>query len=410
MDALDEMGFIVMAETRWFESTKEGIEQLEMLIKRDRNRPSVFFWSVGNEEPKFITESGRRISRKLIERIRQLDNSRLIISAVSNDPDVATVYADLDVIGINYNHSKYDIIHKAYPEKMILASECCATGTTRGWYYDDDPQRAYANAIDKDTNAWFIGREHMWKFFRENPWIVGGYQWIAFEHRGECIWPRLCSISGAIDLFLQKKDAFYQNQSLFISDRPVIHLLPHWNFEGLEGEAIRVVAYTNCHEAELFVNGRSLGRQAIDQPGHAEWMVPYEKGSIRVVGYNDGNAVIEDTRTTTKQPVRLMLKLENEIREANGRDIAVVSCYCVDEDGLEVPDATPYVKFISNSLGKIVGTGSDIADHTSVKEPNRRMRAGRATAAVLVGKKAGTLKLYAEAEGLITGVLSIELH
>ena len=409
MDALDEMGFIVMAETRWFESTKEGIEQLNMLVRRDRNRPSVFFWSVGNEEPKFITESGRRISRKLIERVRQLDNSRYIVSAVSNNPDEATVYQDLDVIGINYNHSKYAAIHKAYPEKMILASECCATSTTRGWYYDDDLQKGYYNAIDKDTNEWFIGRERMWQFFSENPWIVGGYQWIAFEHRGECMWPRLCSQSGAIDLFMQKKDAFYQNQSLFISDKPVIHLLPHWNFEGMEGENIRVVAYTNCDEAELFVNGKSLGKITIDKPGHAEWQVPYETGTIKVVGYIDGKAEVEDSKTTTKRPEKLVLELENEIEKANGRDIALVSCYCVDSNGLEVPNATPYVSFTTNRLGKIVGTGSDVCDHHPVTDTDRKMRAGRASVAVMVGKNAGTLKLYAEADGLKSAVLNIEL-
>ena len=409
MDALDEMGFIVMAETRWFESTKEGTEQLEMLIKRDRNRPSVFFWSIGNEEPKFITESGRRIARKLIERVRQLDNSRWIMSAVSNNPDEATVYGDLDVIGINYNVEKYDTIHKAYPEKMILASECCATSTTRGWYYSDNAKLGYYNAIDKDTNAWFIGREHMWRFFKDHPWVVGGYQWIAFEHRGECQWPRLCSQSGAIDLFLQKKDAFYQNQSLFISDTPILHVLPHWNFEGLEGEPVRVVAYTNCDAAELYVNGNPFGKQLINQPGHAEWSVPYEKGTIKVVGYRNGKPVIEDTRITTQKPERLVLKLENVIEKANGKDIALVSCYCVDKDGLEVPDASPYVEFTSNSLGTIVGTGSDICDHIPVKELSRKMRAGRISIAVLVGKTAGTLKLYAESYGLKSCILNINL-
>lgn len=408
MDALDETGFIVMAETRWFESTKEGMEQLEMLIKRDRNRPSVFFWSTGNEEPKQITDSGKRINRKLIERIRQLDNSRYIVCAVSNNPEKATIFEDLDVIGINYNHHQFEEIHKKYPEKMMIASECCATSTTRGWYYDDNPQKGYYNAIDKDTNEWFIGREHMWKFFKKNPWIAGGYQWIAFEHRGECYWPRICSQAGAIDLFMQKKDAFYQNQSLFISDRPVIHLLPHWNFEGLEGESIRVVAYTNCDEAELFVNGKCFGKRVIDKPGHAEWQVPYEKGTIKVIGLNGGKPVAEDSRTTTEKPVRLMLKLENEA-EANGRDIALVSCFCVDEDGREVPNASPYVKFTSNSLGTIVATGSDVCDHIPPKCSDRQMRAGRISVAVLAGEKAGVLKLYAEAENLKSAVLDIEL-
>ena len=256
MDALDEMGFIVMAETRWFESTDEGLEQLEMLVKRDRNRPSILFWSVGNEEPKFSSESGSRICRKMMDAVRKLDDSRMVICAV-DAPGDSTVYDYLDAIGINYNLHKYDKLHEKYPDKMIFASECCATGTTRDWYYDDAPNKGYINAFDKDTNHWFRGRENTWKFFGERDWVVGAYQWTAFEHRGECVWPRLSSQSGAIDLYMQKKDAFYQNQSLFIKDRPVFHLLSHWNFEGREGEEIQVGAYTNCDEVELFLNGVS---------------------------------------------------------------------------------------------------------------------------------------------------------
>ena len=409
MDALDEAGLIVMAETRWFESTKEGLEQLETLIRRDRNRPSVFFWSVGNEEPKQTTDSGRRISRRMIETIRRLDPSRWITCAVSNDPDKATVYDDLDVIGINYNHWNYDAVHKNHPDKMIVASECCATGTTRGWYFDDDPQKGYFNAIDKDTNEWFIGRENMWRFFRDHPYVSGGYQWIAFEHRGECTWPRLCSQSGAIDLFMQKKDAFYQNQTLFQSGRPLIHVLPHWNWEGYEGEPVRVVAYTNCEEAELFVNGKSFGRRTIDRPGHAEWSVPYTPGTVKAVGYNGGNPVAGDAVRTTKKPVGLALKLENEIAEANGRDVALITCTAIDEDGREVPDAAPFVRFAPNALGRILGTGSDVSDHRPVTEPERQMRAGRIAVAVMVGAQPGTLTLRAEADGLTPAILKIQL-
>lgn len=260
MDALDENGFIVMDETRWFESTDEGREQLRALVRRDRNRPSVFFWSVGNEEPFHATEKGRRICRSLINFVRKLDDSRTIMSAVSFTPDKATVYDELDAIGINYNWHTYEGLHKKYPDKAVFASECCATGTTRGWYFAADPNRGYLPAYDRDSSVDFKGREFTWKFLDGNDWLLGGYQWIAFEHRGEAIWPRLCSQSGAIDLFMQKKDAFYQNKSHW-TDEPMVHLLPHWNFAGFEGMPIRVAAYTNCDEIELFHNGKSVGRQ-----------------------------------------------------------------------------------------------------------------------------------------------------
>lgn len=409
MDALDELGFIVMDETRWFESTDEGKQQLEMLIKRDRNRPSVLFWSVGNEEPHHLTEEGRRICKNLIAFARKLDDSRVIMSAVSNDPDVATVYDELDAIGINYNLDKYDKIHAKYPEKPVFSSECCATGTVRGWYDDACGERAFLSAYDKDTTAWFRGREMTWKFLCEREWVLGGYQWDAFEHRGETVWPRLCSLSGAIDLFLQKKDAFYQNQSHWIENRPVVHLMPHWNFEGLEGEKIRVCAYTNCEELELYLNGKSLGKREIEKYGHGEWTVEYTPGTLTVEARNGGKTVCSDTRETTGHATALNLRLDNKITAANGRDIAVVTCFCTDSEGREVPDAAPFVSFNSNSLGYIVGTGSDITDHNPPQLPDRKMRAGRITAAVGVGTQSGELKVYARAENLKSAVLTIPL-
>jgi beta-galactosidase len=344
----------------------------------------------------------------MMDAVRKLDDSRMVICAV-DAPGDSTVYDYLDAIGINYNLHKYDELHEKYPDKMIFASECCATGTTRDWYYDDAPNKGYINAFDKDTNHWFMGRENTWKFFGERDWIVGAYQWTAFEHRGECVWPRLSSQSGAIDLYLQKKDAFYQNQSLFIEDRPILHLLPHWNFEGREGEAIQVGAYTNCDEVELFLNGVSQGRKAVERFASARWMVAYEPGELVVVAYKDGKAVLEDKRITTGKAQALVLKQENDNVEANGQDIVLLSCYCVDENGLEVPTATPYVSFTTNSLGTVVGTGSDICDHNSVTDTDRRMRAGKISVAVQVGTEKGDLKVYAEADGLQSAMLLIEL-
>lgn len=409
MDALDELGFIVMDETRWFSSSEESIEQLEMLVKRDRNRPSVFFWSVGNEEPHHTTEEGRRICKAMMSRIKKLDTSRAVTTAVSHDPDIATVYDELDAIGINYNLNKYDKIREKYPNKPIFASECAAMGTTRGWYDDSSTERGYIDSYDKDMDDWFKGREKTWKFLREREWVLGGYQWDAFEHRGETVWPRLCSQSGAIDLFLQKKDSFYQNQSHWI-DKPMVHLLPHWNFRGREGEIIRVAAYTNCEELELYLNGKSLGKRSIEKYGHGEWQVVYEPGEIYVEARNGGTIFASDRHITSGNPVSLVLRLDNTVSTANGKDVAIVTCYCLDAEGREVPTASPFVRFNCNKLGRIIGTGSDVCDHVPVTNPNRQMRAGRATAAVMVGNTAGALKIYAEADGLQSAVLTVELE
>ncbi len=409
MDALDENGFIVMDETRWFESTDEGKAQLEMLMKRDRNRPSVFFWSVGNEEPHHVTEEGRRICRSLMSLAHKLDDSRIIMTAVCHSPDKATVYDELEAIGINYNWNMYETVHKKYPDKAVFSSECCATGTTRGWYFEQDDNKAFLPAYDRDSSVDFKGREFTWKFIAENEWLLGGYQWIAFEHRGEAVWPRLCSQSGAIDLFLQKKDAFYQNKSHWTTE-PMVHLLPHWNFGGMEGMPVRVVAYTNCSRLELFLNGKSLGIKEIEKYGHGEWSVPYESGYIEAIGYNDGQAVASDKRVTTGKAVKLVLNSETPDVRANGKDIAIFSCYCVDENGLEVPDAEPIVSFIASGAGKVYSTGSDITEHDTIFKSVRKMRAGRIGVAVKLGKKAGELKLIATSENLISALFSQEIQ
>lgn len=406
MDALDEAGFIVMDETRWFDSTKEGLAALEMMIRRDRNRPGVFMWSIGNEEPHHITEIGRRINKAMIARAKQLDPTRPTTSAVSNSPDKATVFDDLELIGINYNHPLWDIVREKYPQRPIFSSECCAAGTTRGWYEEDSAAHGYIQAYDHDMNNWFIGREHFWKLLKARPWMFGSFQWIAFEHRGEAVWPRICSQAGAIDLFLQKKDAFYQNQSFFL-EKPMVHLLPHWNWMDRPGEKIKVVAYTNCEACELFLNGASLGKRFVEPYSHEEWEVAYVPGRLEAVAYQNGCEAARDVRETTGRPMRLVLHLDNDAPHANGQDIALLSCWCEDAQGREVPDACPFVRFDCNSIGTLVGTGSDVSDHTPVSCPERRMRAGRISVAVRMGKEPGVLRVRAQSENLLGAVLDI---
>ena len=239
------------------------------------------------------------------------------------------------------------------------------------------------------------------------PWFMGGYQWTGFEYRGEAVWPRLCSQSGAIDLYLQKKDAFYQNQSHWLQT-PMIHAIPHWNLRGREGEIIDVWAYTNQSAAELFLNGKSQGRREIEAWGHAEWKVPFEAGELKVVAYGkDGKIVAEDIKKTSGEPVALKLKLETPDLKAG--DLAVVTCYAVDADGNEVPDASPMVHFMGGGAAKVYSTGSSISDHTTIFSPDRKMRAGRITVGLKINQ-AGTCKLYANADGLLTASLLFDVE
>ena len=223
------------------------------------------------------------------------------------------------------------------------------------------------------------------------------------------MWPRVCSIAGAIDLYLQKKDAFYQNKAYF-SDEPMVHILPHWNWQGLEGEPIKVYAYTSCEELEFVLNGKSLGKTKVERYTHAQWNVPYESGTLECIAYNNGERAAYDCVKTTGKAKSLKLILDNgEDISANGEDIAMISCVCLDENGNEVPNAQPTVTFSCNELGEVVGTGSDNTDHIPVTSPVRKMMAGRIGAAVRVGNTNGELKVYATADGLNSTVLKINI-
>lgn len=405
MDAFDEMGFLVMDEARWFESTKESIEQLESLVKRDRNRPSVIFWSTSNEEPNHITDVGRRLHKALAAHIRKLDNTRYITAAEDKTPEKSTIYDYCDVVGINYNLNIYDTVHEMCPDKALFASECCATGTTRDWNFPSDDNGRLRDK-DNDTNSWFLGRERTWKFLMERPYVFGGYQWAAVEHRGEAVWPAICSKSGALDLFLQKKGAFYQNKSLWTQE-PMAHIVPHWNFKGLEGQDILVTVYTNCDELELFLNGESLGRKQIEKYGHGEWNVPYAVGELKVLGYREGKPVCEHKRITTGRAVGLKLTLDNEFTP-NGRNLALFTCECVDEKGNTVPDGAEFVKFSVSSPAKIVGTGSDNCDHTNVTLAERKMYMGKIRVAVKPADGQETFTLTASSDNC--GVTQIKCN
>ena len=189
----------------------------------------------------------------------------------------------------------------------------------------------------------------------------------------------------------------------------MVHILPHWNHAGREGEILPVWVYTNCDEIELFQDARSLGVQKPKRYGHGEWAVTYQPGSLRVVGRRNGQKLAEETIATTGPAVALRLRLEDAGVRADHEDLAIITCTCVDAEGCEVPDAAPYIHFDANQFGRIVGTGSDVSDHTPVSSLDRQMRAGLCAVAVKTGDQAGRLSVYARAAGLQPARLDIDL-
>ena len=404
LDALDEKGFIVIDETRWFETTSESFEYLKDLVMRDRNRPSVFFWSTGNEERTHITDVGKKVHREMAEYIRKLDNTRLITTCEDKIPTESKVFGDCDVIAINYNLENYDAVHKAYPDKAMMASECCATGTSRGWFLPSSG--GMIREKDIETNSWYQAREKTWKHLMDRPYVIGGFQWVGFDHRGEAMWPRISSISGAFDLLLQKKSAFYQNKSYW-TEKPMIHIVPHWNFIGLEGIPIDVDVYTNCEEIELFLNGKSLGKKNIDKYCHGNYNINYYPGSLKALGFKDGKIVCEDERITSGHAKKLRLTIENSF-EINGIDLAILTCECTDENGIVVPDASEYVYFSTDENAEIIGTGSDERDHKCVSSAERQMFAGKISVAVKPKYNAEFFNVYAHSNACGYSVFSFK--
>ena len=208
------------------------------------------------------------------------------------------MFSECDIIAVNYNLQCYDELHEMYPDKLIVSGESCATGTTRDWHFPDSPENGRITDLDKEANSWYQGREYTWRHLTDRPYVIGTFQWAGIEHRGEAMWPRVCSSSGALDLFLQRKGAFYQNMSHWAAE-PMIHIVPHWNFSGLEGEEILVAVYTNCEETELFLNGKSLGKQDTSNFKKGLWKVKYTKGCLLAKGYIGGKEVCCDCRETT---------------------------------------------------------------------------------------------------------------
>jgi beta-galactosidase len=237
--------------------------------------------------------------------------------------------------------------------------------------------------------------------------MMGGFVWSAFEYLGEAIWPRITSCSGVIDVALQRKDSFYQMKSFF-TEEPMIHVLPHWNMEGRKN--IRIVAYTNCAEAEVKINGRSLGKQSCEKYTANEWRADFEPGELRAIAYDkDGNVVAEDVKVTTGSPYALKLTFENEGDVcANSEDVALFTCTVLDSEGREVPDAECDVTFISDKGVRLVGTIADNADHVLPKSAKRRTYAGRALAAFQPAA-AGEMTVYATCQGLKTAAITINV-
>lgn len=414
LDACDSLGLLVLDEQRLLNSSPEYLYQFERLIRRDRSRASVFLWSIGNEEGYIQTRSvGRRIAETLIQFAHQLDSSRTCTYAADLPNVFHGVNEVIPVRGFNYRQFAVADYHKDHPEQPIIGTEMGSTVSTRG-EYEKDSLKGYLPDQDITAPWWASKAETWWTLCANQTWWMGGFVWTGFDYRGEPTpfkWPVIHSHFGIMDDCGFPKNIYYYYQSWW-TDKDVLHISPHWNWKGKEGQPIDVWVNSNADKVELKLNGKSLGVKDMPRNGHLQWSVPYVPGKLQAIASKEGRKY-QASVETTGQPYRLILKADTTHLKADGRDAVAVNIYAVDQQGREVPDAQSLIHFSLEGKGAhFIGVGNgDPSSHDPEQFTNngdwqRPLFNGKCQIIVQAGKEAATLTLRAKAEGLQDGIFS----
>ncbi len=382
LDYCDKYGILVMDENRNFNTSDDGLKQVRDMVTRDRNHPCVVMYSLFNEEPLQGTPTGRKLAKRIESEIKRLDDTRFILGAMNTGLTSDGGVCDaLDLTGFNYVTHIYDEFREKYPNVPMLGTENDSAFATRGEYKTDWNKHIIDN-YDSEKAPWGNSYRDGFEQVDKRKHIAGLFIWTGFDYRGEPTpfeWPSIGTQFGIMDTCGFKKDVYYLNKSFFVNE-PVIHLLPHWNWS--EGENVRVAAYTNCDEAELFLNGRSLGRQGVPKYDMANWYVPFEKGTLKVIGYMDTKAVCEDEIHTVEDTKGLEIELSREYLYDGCDDAIAVNVKAVDENGYYVPDENALVRFTVDG-GEIIGVGNgDPNSHEADKASERHLFHGLCQAIV----------------------------
>lgn len=420
LDMCDRMGILVFDETRRMSSSPQDIECLRMLIKRDRNHPSVFLWGIGNEE---IFSQGRnetaRTTMSMKMEVQKLDGTRPITSAVvcwdgvqrfDSARYAMPVTKHLDVMGFNYCSVAWDDYHEVMPEQPVIITEeasnsgtrgCYSTDENKGHYYIYDPENKMKCVSGKKADKFEQG-EKAWRNCADRDYMAGLFLWTGMDYRGEptpLAYPAISTQFGIFDYCGFPKDNYYYYKSWW-SDENVLHILPHWNY-GEEGKPLTMYCYSNADEVELFVNGKSYGKKAMERNWYLTWEnVIYEAGEVKAIGYRDGKAVMEKVVKTVDKGHEIKLSAyKNEISVG---DTAIIEVEIADKNGNFMPTADNEITFeIEN--GEFLGTGNgNPGSHESDKLPLRRAFNGLCMLLVK-GTRKGKIKVKAKSNGLVSG-------
>ena len=410
LDACDQLGMLVMDETRRMSSDPEALNDLKKMIRRDRNHPSVILWSLGNEEPEQGTERGVRIVSTMKRLARRLDPSRPVTVAM-NDEWGRGISAVVDVQGFNYKHGpEIDDFHRRFPKQPMIGSEVASTVSTRG-IYANDKEQGYVSAYDVNFPEWAATAEVWWKIYAERRFLSGGFVWTGFDYRGEPTpygWPCINSHFGIMDTCGFPKDNYYYYQAWW-SEKPVLHLFPHWNWPGKEGQEIDVWCHSNLEKVELFLNGGSLGVKEVPRYEHVAWKVSYKPGTLEARGYKSGQQVLVARRETAGGAAKIVLRPDRQEILADGQDVSLVEVRVLDNEGRIVPVADNEIMFELSGAGKVIGVGNgNPSSHEADKAHSRRAFNGLCMVIIQSAKEAGEIRLEASLPGLEPARLVIE--
>jgi beta-galactosidase len=403
LDACDRLGMLVMDENRHLGDSPENLAEVANMVQRDRNHPSIIMWSMCNEQPQARTEAGGRVFAAMRATVLKYDETRPV-SCAMNSGWFGNGFTDVeDLMGVNYNTQVYDRFHREHPNMPMFASETASTTTTRG-EYANNREKAYVTSYHTTDGSW--------RPVGERPFMAGSFVWTGFDYKGEPTpynWPSINSHFGIMDICGFPKDNYYYYLSWW-KQEPIVHLMPHWNWPGKEGQDIKVIAFSNCPRVELFLNGRSLGAKEMPRYGHLEWTVKYAPGTLEAKGYDAGGALVAtDSDETTGAPASLRLTTTRTTLDADAEDLTPVEVDVLDAQGRIVPTADNLVTFEVSGAGHVAGVGNgDAGDHDPDKASYRHAFNGKCLVIVGAGDKAGSIQLAANSAGLRSATLDLQ--
>ena len=416
LEACDSLGMLVMDENRNFNTSPEYIRQLQWMVRRDRNHPSIILWSVFNEEPMQGTENGYEMVRFMNARVKDLDTTRPVTAAQSGGQFAPiNVSQAVDVVGFNYQLYDYDKFHQQNPTMKMTSSEDVSGLMQRGIYVTDKTKNR-VDAYDLQNPSWGTTHRVAWKTIDQRPYLAGCFVWTGFDYHGEptpYTWPSAGSFFGIMDLCGFPKTAFWLHQAQWRDDINVLQLAPHWNWPADSiGKKIRVMALSNADSIKLVLNGKTVSGQKADKYEMNTWWVPYAPGKLEAIGYKRGKIVSRFAAETTGEPVTLQLIADRAAIKNDGWDAVPVTVQALDSKGRPVPTASLPIQFDIKGGGKIIGLGNgDPNSHEMEKGDRRSLFNGLAQVIIQSSEgEAGAITLTATTPGVKPASVTLQLQ